>query len=60
MTWRCSDRWRWASPSDRDPLIYMAFNSDGAIRVMTIAAIDLQPLIDGIRSAAQTGVVKAA
>jgi hypothetical protein len=38
----------------------MAFNSDGAIRVMTIAVIDLQPLIDGIRSAAQTGVVKAA
>ena len=40
--------------------IYMGFNDDGKIRVMTIAAVDLQPLIDAIRSAARTGVLKAA
>jgi hypothetical protein len=41
-------------------MIYMGFNDDGKIRVMTIAAADLHPLIDAIRSAAQTGVIKAA
>ena len=41
-------------------VIYMAFNSEGEIRVMTIAAIDLRPLTDQIRSAAQTGTMKAA
>jgi hypothetical protein len=32
-------------------VIYMEFNSEGEIRVMTIAAIDLQPLADQIRCA---------
>ncbi len=41
-------------------VIYMGFNDDGQIRVMTIAAADLQPLTDAIRTAAQTGVLKAA
>jgi len=41
-------------------VIYMKFNDDGAIRVMTIAAADLQPLTDAIRKAAQTGALKAA
>ena len=41
-------------------VIYMEFTSEGEIRVMTIAVIDLRPLIDQIRSAAQTGTTKAA
>jgi hypothetical protein len=40
-------------------VIYMGFDFDGKIRVMTIAAVDLQPLTDAIRNAAQTGVLKA-
>lgn len=40
-------------------VIYMRFNADGAISAMTIAAVDLKPLTDAIRSAAQTGVLKA-
>ena len=40
--------------------IYMSFDDDGKIRVMTISIIDLKPLADAIRTAAQTGVMKAA
>jgi hypothetical protein len=36
--------------------IYMAFNSKGKIRKMTIADVDLQPLTDAIRNAAEGGV----
>jgi hypothetical protein len=47
-------------PAKSWPLvIYMGFNDDGKIRAMTIATADLQPLIDSIRSAAQTGTLKA-
>jgi len=41
-------------------VIYMGFNYDGKISAMTIAAVDLQPLTDAIRSSAQTGTVKTA
>jgi hypothetical protein len=41
-------------------VIYLEFNSEGEIRVMTIAVIDLRPLTDKIRTAAQTGTLKAA
>ncbi len=41
-------------------VIYMEFNDDGEIRVITIATADLQPLTDAIRRAAQTGALKAA
>jgi hypothetical protein len=41
-------------------VIYMDFNSEGEIDVMTIAAIDLQPLADQIRCAAVSGTSKAA
>ena len=37
-------------------VIYMKFNSDGEISDMTISVVDLQPLTEAIRSAAQTGV----
>jgi hypothetical protein len=40
-------------------IIYMDFNSEGEIRIMTIAAIDLQPLADQIRCAALNGALKA-
>jgi len=40
--------------------IYMSFDDDGKIRVMTISVIDLKPLADAIRIAAETGVMKAA
>jgi hypothetical protein len=40
--------------------IYMEFTSEGEIQAMTIAVIDLQPLADKIRNAAQTGTLKAA
>jgi hypothetical protein len=39
-------------------VIYMKFDSDGKISDMTISAVDLQPMTDAIRSAAQTGTVK--
>jgi hypothetical protein len=35
--------------------IYMAFNSKGKIRKMTLADVDLQPLTDAIRNAAEVG-----
>jgi len=35
--------------------IYMAFNSKGKVRKMTIADIDLQPLTEAIRKAAEGG-----
>jgi hypothetical protein len=41
-------------------VIYMEFTSEGEIQAMTIAVIDLQPLADEIRNAAQTGTLKAA
>jgi hypothetical protein len=41
-------------------VIYMDFNSEGEIHVMTIATIDLQPLADQIRCAALSGTMKAA
>ena len=40
--------------------IYMDFNSESEIRVMTIAAIDLRPIADQIRRAALSGTLKAA
>jgi hypothetical protein len=40
--------------------IFMAFDSRGRIREMTIAAVDLQALTDAIRSAARAGLTKAA
>ena len=41
-------------------VIYMEFTSEGEIQAMTIAIVDLQPLADEIRNAAQTGTLKAA
>jgi len=41
-------------------VIYMEFTSEGEIQAITIAVIDLQPLADEIRNAAQTGTLKAA
>lgn len=35
--------------------IYMAFNLKGKIRKMTIADVNLQPMIDAIRNAAEVG-----
>jgi hypothetical protein len=47
--------------SEASPIvIYMEFTSEGEIRVMTIAVIDLQPLADEIRHAARTGTLKVA
>ena len=40
--------------------IYMGFNDDSEISVMRIAAVDPQPLTDAMRSAAQSGALKAA
>jgi hypothetical protein len=40
-------------------VIYMKFNFDGEISDMTISAVDLQPLTEAIRSAAQTGTIRA-
>lgn len=40
-------------------VIYMKFNYDGEISDMTISVVDLQPLTEAIRSAAQTGTVAA-
>jgi hypothetical protein len=40
--------------------VFMAFDSRGRIREMTIAAVDLQALTDAIRSAARAGLVKGA
>jgi hypothetical protein len=41
-------------------VIYMDFTSEGEIQAITIAVIDLQPLADEIRNAAQKGTLKAA
>jgi hypothetical protein len=35
--------------------LYMAFNPDGKIQKLTIAAVDLHPLTEAIRSAAENG-----
>ena len=40
--------------------IYMGFNDDSEISVMSIVAVDPQPLTDGMPSAAQSGALKAA
>jgi hypothetical protein len=34
--------------------LYLAFNPEGEIEKLTIAAVDLHPLTEAIRSAAQT------
>jgi len=39
--------------------IYMAFNSKGKIRKMTIADVNLQPLTDAIRNAAEGGAASS-
>jgi len=49
-----------ADPESWPIVIYTKFNANGKITAMTIALIDLQPMIDVIRSAAQTGTLKAA
>ena len=41
-------------------VIYMDFNSEGEIHVMTIAAIDLEPLANQIRCTALSGTSNAA
>jgi hypothetical protein len=38
--------------------LYLAFNPEGEIEKLTIAAVDLQPLTEAIRSAAQTGALQ--
>jgi hypothetical protein len=38
--------------------LYMAFNPEGEIEKLTIAAVDLHPLANEIRSAAQTGALQ--
>ena len=49
------------APSKSWPIsIYMEFNPYGMIARMTIAVVDLQPLTDAVRSAAQTGALKTA
>ncbi len=40
-------------------VIYMRFNYEGEVSAMTVAAVDLQPLIDAIRTAAQAGAFNA-
>jgi hypothetical protein len=37
------------------PVLYMAFNPEGEIDKLTIAAVDLQPLTEAVRIAARTG-----
>jgi hypothetical protein len=39
--------------------LYMAFNPEGRIQKLTIAAVDLGPLTKAIRSAAQTGALQS-
>jgi hypothetical protein len=48
-----------ADPESWPIAIYMKFNTNGKIVVMTIALIDLHPLTDAIRSAARSGTLKA-
>jgi hypothetical protein len=38
--------------------LYMAFNPEGQIQKLMIAAVDLHPLTEAIRSAAQTGALQ--
>jgi hypothetical protein len=40
-------------------VLYMAFDTEGKVQKMTIAAIDLQPLTDAIRAAVQGGTARA-
>ncbi len=49
-----------ALPKSWPIVIYMEFNFYGRIRVVRIAAVDLRPLTDAIRTAVQTGTLKAA
>ena len=37
--------------------LYMAFNPDGKIQKLTIAAVDLKPLTDAISTAAESGAL---
>lgn len=37
----------------------MAFNPDGKIQRLTITAVDLYPLTEAIRSAAETGALQS-
>ncbi len=39
-------------------VLYMAFDDDGKITKMTIAATDLQPVTDAIRTAVESGAAK--
>lgn len=41
-------------------VLYMAFDDEGKIEKMTIAAVDLDPLIEAIRAAVKSGVTAAA
>jgi len=41
-------------------VIYMGFNDDGKISLMTISVVDLQPLFDTILSAARVGTLQVA
>jgi hypothetical protein len=41
-------------------VIYLKFTPNGMINIMTVALIDLQPMTNVIRNAAQTGSVKKA
>jgi hypothetical protein len=38
--------------------LYMAFNPEGEIKKLTIAAVDLHPLTDAVRVAAETGALR--
>ena len=40
-------------------VVYMAFDGDGKVGKMTIAAVDLHPLTEAIRAAAQSGADSA-
>ena len=49
-----------ALPESWPVAIYMKFDTDSMISAITIAVADLQPLIDAIRRAAQTGILNTA
>jgi len=44
-----------AEPQSQPMLLYMAFDDDGRVEKMTIAAVDLHPLIEAIRAAVHGG-----
>ena len=45
-----------ALPQSSPIVIFMEFNSRGRISVMTVAAVDLTPMIEAIRGAARSGI----